>query len=41
MTFPDGQIKDGFFEENIYIGPANKISLIEDLNLQNEDLARM
>ena len=41
MIFPDGSLKDGIFEENIYVGPSNRIANLDDLNYENVDLAKV
>ncbi len=38
MTFPDGTIKEGYFENNVYVGPA--ITAPEGFHLDGEALAK-
>ena len=38
MTFPDGTIKEGYFENNVYVGPGP--SAPEGFTLEGEALAK-
>lgn len=38
MTFPDGSVKEGRFENNVYVGPQGGAS--EGFNLEGEVLAK-